>query len=185
MKTLKRIPHSQAELREMFDYRDENLYWKVRGMGRQMDKPAGCIDNSTGYRRIRIGGRLYRAHRLVWLWHNGFDAEHILDHIDKDKANNNINNLREATQVCNLRNTEIRSDNRSGVKGVSWHKASSKWRAQIMVRGKPIHLGSYHEMFDACQARAAGEIEYGFDSCQHDSTAMQFCADALLEERCL
>lgn len=112
--------------------------WNTRFAG----KDAGTV-NSKGYLAIRISGTSYLAHRLAWKLSTGDDpAEHI-DHINGDKLDNRLCNLREATRPQNSRNRASQSNNTSGFKGAFWHKRDSKWVAQIRINGKKKHLGYF------------------------------------------
>ncbi len=85
-----------------------------------------------------------------------------VDHIDNNKSNNNINNLRWATNSQNQQNTTICKNNRSGTKGVRWIEETQKWRARIMVNGKDIHLGYFVNKDDAINIRAQkAQNEFG------------------------
>jgi hypothetical protein len=76
-----------------------------------------------------------------------------VDHIDNNKHNNNLINLRYATIQENSRNTKLSSKNTSGTKGVCWHKKSMRWRAQICINGKRITLGNFLNKDDAITIR--------------------------------
>jgi hypothetical protein len=104
---------------------------------------AGFIDRSTGYRRIKIDSRRYPAHRLIWLLVTGAWPEAEIDHINGDRADNRFCNLREATSAQNNANACMYANNKSGFKGVSWHKTSRKWVAIIRLNGKRCNLGYY------------------------------------------
>ena len=101
---------------------------------------AGTPDDK-GYLLIKIDLRMYKAHRLAWLYMTGAWPEDKIDHIDLDKANNRFVNLREATDSQNEANKRMLRNNTSGYRGVSWHKRDKKWIAQIWVAGKKRHLG--------------------------------------------
>ena len=104
---------------------------------------AGC-KGSHGYIQICIDRRLYLAHRLAWLYVHGSWPTRQLDHIDGDKKNNRIVNLREVTNAENHQNTRRpRSNSQSGFLGVSLHKQTGRWLAQIMVLGRKKHLGLF------------------------------------------
>ena len=77
----------------------------------------------------------------------------FVDHINTDKANNNIENLRWATMSENCRNSSIRNNNTSGIKGVSLHKKSNKWRVRIDHKGKQYHLGLFTDKNEAIRVR--------------------------------
>ena len=86
--------------------------------------PKGCVAGtlSAGYCAINVDGNSYKRSRLVWLYHNGYFPEHNIDHINRNRWNDKIENLREVTQQCNLRNCGNLKNNTSGVKGVYWDK---------------------------------------------------------------
>jgi len=96
----------------------------------------------------------FRVHRLVALMfiENPYNKPYV-DHIDCNKQNNNVNNLRWCTNSENGRNTDLSNKNTSTVKGVSFHKHANKWRAQIRIDGILIYLGSYNTLEEAKQAR--------------------------------
>jgi hypothetical protein len=126
---------------------------------------AGAVagsDNSQGYRDISIDGKRHLAHRLAWLIMTGEWPVDDIDHINGDRADNRIANLRAVDRTENMRNAAMRSDNTSGHMGVCWDKRCEKWRAQIKANGRRIHLGLFTALADAIAARAAAEIAYGF-----------------------
>ena len=81
------------------------------------------------------------------------DVKSCVDHIDNDKSNNKIANLRWATHSQNSQNKSMMSNNTSGVKGVIWDKSSNKWRARITIDGIKVHLGYFKNLEDAKQVR--------------------------------
>jgi hypothetical protein len=154
MTKLKTLP-SQKKLQELFDYRDGELYWKERiGTSIDLSKPAGDIDKH-GYRVIKIEGKRYKAHRLVWKYHCGKDPKEFIDHIDGNKTNNNMENLREATNQQNLFNRGPQKNNKLGIKGVK--KQRNKYIATIEINGKRKHLGLFNTIEEARLAREESE----------------------------
>ena len=135
-------------LHELFEYRDGKLYWKQPGKSRQMGKPAGSVIGD-GYACIRIKYKLYRVHRLVWVMYGNEPVPYI-DHINGEKLDNRIENLRAATHSQNCMNRCQRSDNKSGVKGVRLKKG--KWYGSIMLNGKSHSAGYFIEKEDAAVA---------------------------------
>jgi hypothetical protein len=102
---------------------------------------AGCI--YRGYRRIKVGSRLYPAHRLAWLWMTGAWPAAEIDHINMDRDDNRWCNLREASHSQNQANSCLPTNSRSGFKGVSWHNRDHKWASRIQVNGKRKNLGYF------------------------------------------
>ena len=113
---------------------------------------AGCICPATGYRRIRLGGkRKHQAHRIAWLLHYGIDPCPLeIDHIDGNRLNNKLENLRLATRQQNQFNRPKNKNNSSGYKGVYKHK--DKWRAGIRINGRICWLGVFATPELAAQA---------------------------------
>lgn len=147
---------SQKKLQELFDYRDGQLYWKVRIKSDiDISKPAGDIDKRYGYRRIQIEGKIYKAHRLIWKYHYGKDPKEFIDHIDGNRTNNNMENLREATRQQNGFNRGPQKNNKLGIKGV--RKDGNKYRATIIINGKEKHLGMFFTIEEARLAREEAE----------------------------
>lgn len=120
---------------------------------------AGSI-NENGYSQVTVEKRTYYGHRLAWLFHYGEWPTGEIDHIDGDRANNRIANLRVATRSQNLANRPVRKDCKSGHKGVYWSQDRRKWRAVIRVDGKVHHLGGYDTKEEAGKAYAAGALKY-------------------------
>ena len=149
-------------VRDLFEYRDDNLWWRERPAYRvDMSKPAGSV-TSKGYRRIRVKGKLYQAHRLIWLYVYGEFPEGQIDHINGRPSDNRIENLRDVTHQENNKNACKRKDNTSGHAGVGWHKHREKWHARIKLDGVTKHLGLFNVLEDAVAARQAANIEHGF-----------------------
>lgn len=168
---------TQDKLKELFYY-DPLVGDFIRrkngiGKGNKKGAVAGALA-SDGYIQTRINGKIYKNHRLAWLYMYGYFPENDLDHKDKIKHHNWITNLREVSRQCNLRNTGNRKNNISGVKGVSWYKNYKKWKVCLMVSNKSKHLG-YHENFDeAVCHRLAGEQCLNWGSCDSDSPAYRY-----------
>lgn len=134
--------------------------WKVdRGGGTRAGSVAGRIDGS-GCQQISINGKRYKAHRLVWLYVHGVWPSAEIDHINRVRTDNRIENLREASHAENMRNLSKAKNNTSGHVGVHWDKRRQKWVAYIKHERRRIHLGYYTHKEDAIAARKAGEIRY-------------------------
>jgi hypothetical protein len=107
---------SCEKVKELFDYKDGELFWKKIGPNKRTDRPAGTV-NRDGYRRIKYMYKLYAVHRLVWTYHGNAPVAFI-DHINGDVLDNRIENLRAATHSQNCMNRRVRFDSTSGIKGV-------------------------------------------------------------------
>lgn len=141
-----------AQLTRSFTYDPTSgaLWWAV---GQKQGCRAGTI-KSNGYRQVHFCGRLFLEHRLIWAFIFGVWPPGPLDHRDRNRSNNRIDNLRLATVSQNGQNSKIRAVNSSGSKGVSWYRPGQKWRARIVVDGREVSLGYFHEKEDAAAAYA-------------------------------
>lgn len=140
--------------------------WRTRTNQIKVGDVAGSIDRGHKYRRIKINERLYLAHRLAWFYIHGNWPINQIDHINRDRSNNRIANLREATAGENMRNKPAYKNSKTGIKGVNWHKQHRKYIVSIQVNGKPRHVGLFHDINEAARARdvAAQEIHKQFAS---------------------
>jgi len=146
---------TQALLKKLLEYDPETgvFTWKVATSNRvKVGDVAGC-KNPDGYIVIRIDRKHYQAHRLSWLFVNGYFPEYQIDHINGVRDDNRLCNLRESTNVCNMQNCKMSKNNTTGIPGVSRYKAAGKYQAQIMINGKRKHLGFYRNIVNAALAR--------------------------------
>jgi hypothetical protein len=125
---------------------------------RWANKVAGTL--ISGYICILINGQPYKAHRLAWLYVHDVWPTNETDHINSDKADNRITNLREATRQENNRNRGLRKDSSTNITDVYWHKPTQKYRAQIQAGGKRISLGYFDTLEEAAKVRAEAEIHF-------------------------
>ena len=136
---------TQQEALDLFEYRDGSLYWRVKKSYRvDVGKEAGC-KNSHGYHVVRVNNVLYGVHRIIFLMHHGYLPKYI-DHADRNPMNNRIENLREASASENAYNKITQSNNRSGFKGVRWHKQIKHWCVEIQVNKVKKYLGIYKDL---------------------------------------
>jgi len=147
----------RRELRAGFERIDKG--WNKRFAG----CPVAFRRHRHGHGQIEIHCKNFMLHRVAWVHYYGEWPRGHLDHINGDPSDNRIRNLREATQSQNMMNAAIRSDNRSGVKGVSWSKKEMRWYAYINKNKKMISLGRYESLEDAIVARLNGEKIYHGD----------------------
>lgn len=109
---------------------------------------------------------------MVWCFFHGYWPENGIDHINGNKTDNRISNIREVNHSCNVRNACVRKDNKSGVKGVSRDKDG--WISRISVNGKRKFLGHFDNLDDAVLKRLAAEQESGWLTCQSNSSAYRY-----------
>jgi len=131
--------------------------WKVTFSRAKLGKVAGSFD-SDGYHKIQIDGRVYRGHRLAWLYMTGEWPESEIDHRDLDRSNNRWDNLRPATHSQNQMNTRPRGV--SGIKGVRWHGRDRVFRATIWLNGRAVQLGAFATAEAAAAAYAVAARQH-------------------------
>lgn len=141
------------KLRDVLEYNSKTgkFKWRVKRQGVKLDKSAGVV-NGAGYEQIQIDGKRYLSHRLAWLYSYGEWPKGILDHVNRDRSDNRIENIREATRSENSVNAKVRSNNRIGLKGVSFNKQRNKFMAKIKHNGKIHFLGLFNSAKQAHQA---------------------------------
>lgn len=111
----------------------------------EVGKPLGYF-HSDGYIETKIKGKSYLLHHLVWLWHYGEFPTDQIDHINQEKTDNRISNLRVVSNTINSRNKKLNNRNTSGFTGIHQNKTTGVWIARIEVDGKRIQLGqSYNK----------------------------------------
>lgn len=153
MTKAKKIEISQEELKEVLDYNPDTgvFRWKIyRASNAKVGDVAGCIHKVNGYHEIGYNYQVYKAHRLAWIYAYGSIPEYIqIDHIDGNRANNRISNLRPCSNAENQKNRKIGKDNTSGYKGVSWNTRLGKWVVNVGLNNKRIYLGGYVDKAEA------------------------------------
>lgn len=128
-------------------------------------KQAHAVNRSSGYVILRIDKTDHLAHRIAWLMVHGelpTWPKCEIDHINGDRSDNRIENLRRVDRLQNCRNLGKNSRNTSGVTGVFWEGSKNLWRARICVNNVRIYLGMFKNIEDAKAARAEAEEFYGF-----------------------
>lgn len=155
---------TQSELKELYNYDPlTGIFTYNNPLPRCRFKHGDVAGSlSRGYVRMRVQGKNYRAHRLAWLYMFEVWPKHQIDHINHDRSDNRINNLREATHQENQRNRSVNKNNTSDVCGVNWEDC--KWRSRITIDRKNISLGRFIDKFEAICARKSAENLYGFHS---------------------
>jgi len=161
------------QVREKFSYDGKNLRWRMRRPNVNKGDVAGNI-RVDGYRGIGINHKIYLAHRLIWLYHFGYFPENGIDHINRKPWDNRLENLREVSQSCNIRNSKRNNNNTSGVQGVHFYKPTKTWTAIIGVAGKSCNLGYSKDFDEAVLLRLAAEQCLGWESCDKMSPAYRY-----------
>lgn len=143
---------TQETLQQLFYYDSETgSFTRLRDASNvKAGRITGC--NSNGYKVISINKKLYYAHRLAWLYVYGTWPAKDIDHINCNKSDNRLCNLREATHSQNKCNIGRKRNNKSGYKGVSWHKGAKKWDAKIRANGSRIYIGLFDTAEEASEA---------------------------------
>lgn len=161
-------PVSVDRLRQVLTYDASagQLYWlpregSVRFNSRYAGKPAFSAVQSAGYPHGTVDGHFLLAHRVAWALHFGYWPDR-LDHMNGDRADYRICNLRQVDQAENMRNVARSTRNTSGVTGVSFNAASNKWAAYISARDGLKHLGYFACKTAAMLARKAAEARHGY-----------------------
>lgn len=173
---------TQSRLKEYLRYESESglFFWNVdKGINALEGKRAGTI-RPNGYIQIWFDGKGYLAHRLAWLYVHGEFPPAQIDHINGQKSDNRLANLRSASGSQNQANVAKNNRNKCGFKGVYLHKASGLYQARISVpmKGKQRSLGYFKspELAHQAYVRAASEVYGEF------ANFGEFSASALLSQ---
>jgi hypothetical protein len=158
---------SQEIVKTLFDYREDGVLirkTKVGGRSGDIGRPVGFVLKDAKrpgkmYMATKISGQHFCIHRLIWVWHHG-DWPEQLDHIDRNTLNNKIENLRSASASKNMMNRKTFKNNKSGYRGVSWHKTQKKWFAYVDADKKRKNLGYFDSLEEA--ANVANEARKTF-----------------------
>ena len=160
---------SKELLHELFDYRDGALYWRVRPHKRSRARAgdrAGCAATPDGRIVIGYNKTQYLAHRLIFAWHFGHTPA-LLDHINGNRSDNRIENLRPASVAQNTQNSKLARSNASGAKNVSWNTRLGKWVVQVVANGKHFWLGMYDDLELAALVAEMGREKYHKEFARH------------------
>jgi hypothetical protein len=161
---------TQKELKRQLHYNpDTGIFTRlVSNHGKvKIGDIAGCICNTTGYVLIVINGEQYRAHRLAWLYIKGYFPEHDIDHKFGVRDDNRWSEINHVTRICNMQNTKLYNNNKSGFPGVCWHKLINKWASRITVNKKQVGLGYYNSPLEAALARFTFEVQCSKWKCNY------------------
>lgn len=142
---------TQERLKELLSYDPDTgvFTWLKPSSTRLKQGDIAGTPHNKGYLVIRVNYQRYLAHRLAWFYMYGVWPSKFMDHINTDRSDNRISNLREATNAQNMQNGVLKKSNTSGFRGVSWHTKSNKWKAGIVINGKACHLGLFSSKEEA------------------------------------
>lgn len=130
---------TREEASQFIEYHPESgMFRRKKFAQRGKTDFRGRVDHK-GYLRTQVAGKPVLCHRLAWLMHYGSWPQGEIDHINGDRQDNRISNLRVCTHQQNNHNQPLRKTNTSGVKGVYWHAKQRKWRGQVCLNYK-MHL---------------------------------------------
>jgi hypothetical protein len=145
-----KITKEQVEKLYYYDENSGNLIWRVNSKrNKKAGDVAGGFCPSSGYMVIKINGNMYYNHRIIWLLVYGEFPKQFIDHIDMNRGNNRLNNLRLAT---NQQNQPKPKNNTSGYKGI-YKTPSNKWRVRIFINDVQKDFGSHSNIEDAINIR--------------------------------
>lgn len=150
---MKKLPDINL-IKTLFRYRNDGVLVRKQTVSSYTkNTTAGFVDN-CGHLRVGILGKKYPVHRVIWSLLKNEDPYPLqIDHIDGNRANNRIENLRKVTNTVNSQNAKKRVDNTSGYPGVGYSKQNKKWRVRIGAK----HLGYFSSKVEAIKARKKAE----------------------------
>ena len=158
---------TKETLIDLFEYRDGALYWRNPSSYRvKVGDRVGCL-NGNGYFHTSIGAKWYLVHRLIYMMFHG-TCPQIVDHIDGDRSNNCIKNLRGCTLSQNLHNSKRAKNNTSGVKGVNWAKQSNKWEVRLRINGRRLHFGYFQDLEFAELVATEARVKHHGEFARHE-----------------
>ena len=162
IRVLKQLIRSDADSGKLFwrtredkwfqDKKQTAIHACAKWNSRYADTEALLALNAGGYRHGKILSKKYLAHRVIWAIETGAWPVGEIDHINNDRSDNRICNLRQASSSENSRNTKSRRGSSSQYLGVSWVKRIQKWQASLQVSGKRFFLGNFDLELDAARA---------------------------------
>ena len=154
---------NQDQLKELLHYCPETgVFTRRTSCGRYRagttvgTKPSGTLK----YVSIYVANQRFLAQRLAWLYVYGELPITDLDHINRVKTDNRIENLRQVTRSQNMQNVWLHKHNTSGHKGISWTARLKKWRVYVFLQRKQIHIGVFADFDDAVAAYRAAAAQH-------------------------
>lgn len=168
-----RLSYETANEYLRYDPETGLLHRKKHSRGQKYESPTH-LNSCNGYLRINCEGRLYQAHRVIWLLHHGYWPENLIDHINNNRSDNRIINLREVSNTCNIRNCPVQKNSTSGITGVSPSKQYKRWEVYIKVNYKRFNLGFFKDFDEAVCHRLAAEQCLDWSTCRAETPAAAY-----------
>lgn len=158
--------HEDIELfKEYFYYDDGYIFWKKTSGTRGLKGSRAGKLRKDGYFDVGLKGKYYLVHRIIFALHYNYLPQ-MIDHVNRNRADNRIENLREADYSTNVWNSSISSYNSTGIKGIR-KTSSGKFEARIAVRGKTIQVGTFDTIEEASsRLNEVREKEHGEYACK-------------------
>lgn len=150
---------TQERLKEFFNYNlEDGLFTRLKYAGNSAKGTVVGTHHADGYLSMEIDKKGYLLHRLAWLYIHGELPIIQIDHIDGNRANNKLSNLREATTFENAQNRKTPSNNSSGYLGVYFKVTQNKWCAKIDVNNRRHYLGMFDSALEASVAYVEAKL---------------------------
>ena len=155
---------TQEQIKELFDYKDGFLIYKKNGLRTKAGQKVGW-KNGNGYLRTDINMKKFYVHRLIWMFFYGDPNDKLVDHIDRDKSNNRIENLRLVDKSLNgLNRHKARSDSTTGLIGVlssKTRKGTNQFTAKLTINGNTIFQKTFRTAIEAHNAYLNAKTQQG------------------------
>ena len=142
-----------------YKYNTGEFYWNKTVSSKAVKGSLAGTVNSDGYRQIKYKGKNYLSHRLVMLMLSEISSGEQVDHINHDRLDNRLSNLRLVNNATNHKNKKLYNNNKTGVLGVGFIDRLSKWSVHISVNGKQSYQGVFSTLFDATCVRKSLELK--------------------------
>lgn len=153
------------EVKRDFKYSNGKLYRFIRHSENPYYREVRALD-SKGYIQVNYKGKIYRGHRIIFLLVHGYLPK-MIDHINGNRLDNRIENLRPANECKNSQNASMSKNNTSGIKGVYFDKNRQKWSAEVGANNKRHRLGRFSTKFDAACAVYSARNRLHGEFCRH------------------
>lgn len=147
----------------IYEYSAGKLSWKVRAANRICIGDEAGAPTARGYLTSMYKGKHTLVHRIIWEMHNGpIPDDYQVDHIDHNRKNNLLSNLRLVLNSTNAKNRKKYSTNTTGLTGIYKRGPNTGWIVQLRVDGKTLHIGTFYTEQDVINAREEAKVLHGY-----------------------